>query len=270
MPSDPLVAYLWRWAVVLGVLGVDVFESVAVLLDADMIRGGNMLSRALVDYDIRLRFYIVQAIAWRKKYSRRANINLADVKDKMHAARDWENGPFKLASVVNLYDPELWTPEVKAELDDLLAQNETEKNNAFTTMLDYLVDNEARLRGVIPKCEARVTGHYRNAKASWRMQSAFMHGDQVTITDVYTFDENEPPVLKYKRGPVAPGTLLFHALQHLIDLLLSMEMLNDGLFGAANVRASSARLWNSEKVKDFAEQERRENLPGLMEDMEEG
>ena len=68
---DEIKAYLRDWAIVLGVLARDVFESVVCLLDADKVRGANMLSRALIDYDIRLRYYVVQYLKVRAKYRAR-------------------------------------------------------------------------------------------------------------------------------------------------------------------------------------------------------
>lgn len=69
-PKDELEACLWGCAVVLGVLAADVFESVILLLDANHIRGGNILSRALVDYDTKLRYDIVQFRKWCQKYGK--------------------------------------------------------------------------------------------------------------------------------------------------------------------------------------------------------
>ena len=60
--------HVGNWAVVLGVLADDVFESVVDLLNRNRIRGGNMLSRALEDYDVRLRYYIVQSMKVLAKY----------------------------------------------------------------------------------------------------------------------------------------------------------------------------------------------------------
>src|SRR5580704_6171380 len=132
---------LWHWAVTLGVLAADVFESTVLLLDANHIRGGNILSRALVDYDIRLRYYIVQYLKWRRKYSNRKR-PLSEMRDKMKAASHWDNAPFKLGSTLNLYDRSLFPADVSEALDKVLSSKETEQNVNFTDMLDYIAKNE--------------------------------------------------------------------------------------------------------------------------------
>lgn len=241
---------LWHWAVVLGVLAADVFESSVLLLDANHIRGGNILSRALVDYDVRMRYYIVQYLKWRKKYENRKNVTLSDMRAKMHAARDWDNAPFKLGSILNLYNRDLFTPEIGKALDEVLSSKETEQNATFTDMLDYLVKNEVNARGIVPKTEDRVMPRYRNLKPIWRLQSSFSHGDQAVITDVYDFKETEYPVLRFRRGPIGPNLLVFEALFHLLELLASFEMLKVGLFGTAALQDRYNPLWQTVKDND--------------------
>ena len=219
------------------------------LLDANNIRGGNILSRSLVDYDIRLRYYIVQYKKWRRKYTKRKNLNLGDVREKMHAARDWDNAPFKLGSILNLYDRAYFTAEIAEKLDSVLDSTEKEQHATFTDMLDYLVKNEVDGRGVIPMLEQRVMPRYDNLKPVWRMQSSFSHGDQAVVTDVYEFFEaDQKPVLKFKRGPHGPNLLVFEALHHILELLTSFEIINPGLFGKSALQDRYAILWR--KVKD--------------------
>jgi len=75
-PKSELEQYLWDWAIVLGVLARDVLGSTVLLLNADQRRVANMLGRALADYDIRLRYYVVQYLKLQQKYRKRQHVPL--------------------------------------------------------------------------------------------------------------------------------------------------------------------------------------------------
>ena len=139
---DPIETHVQDWAVVLGILADDVFESVVDLLNGNKVRGGNMLSRALEDYDVRLRYYVVQSMKILRKYKSKGIASPKNVRNTVRAARDWENANYKLISVLNLYDPKLWSPEIRAEMDRVLASNEGERNNLFSAMLGWLIEKK--------------------------------------------------------------------------------------------------------------------------------
>ncbi len=253
---DVLEEYLYDWGIVLGVLAVEVFESVVGLLRMGKMRAANMLSRALVDYDVRLRYYVVQSWKLRKKQRSDPGFAVDVLKQQMHAARDWDNAPFKLGSVLDLYDPNIWPTETRKALDNLLAANEPEKGDPFKQMLDFLAKNEIKIRGVIGPYQGIIEARYGNTLAGWRMQSAFLHGDQIVVSDVLQFDDQGQKTgafFQYSDEP--PNTLLFMALDHVIDIIESFGMFRSWAPGAMPLRERAGRLWRESRAAAFLDYE---------------
>jgi len=242
---DELEEYLYDWAVVLGVLAADVFESVVVLLRAGKIRGANMLSRALVDYDVRLRYYVVQSIGLRHRHKAGPTVPLPLLKKQMHAARDWENADFKLASILNLYDPNMWPKEIRDALEEKLRTGETAQNAAFSQMLEFLQQNEANIRGLIPTWREHAEERYDKMLAGWRMQSAFLHGDQVIISDVLDFKDNVKTGAWFKCSLAPVNVILFLAVDHILQVMASIGMIRSWAPGQSMLYGQTARLWES-------------------------
>ena len=84
-----------------------------------------------------------------RKYKSKGIASPKNVRNTVRAARDWENANYKLISVLNLYDPKLWSPEIRAEMDRVLASNEGERNNSFSAMLGWLIREEVSVRGIL-------------------------------------------------------------------------------------------------------------------------
>ncbi len=106
-----------RWGIVLCVLSADVTDGVCDLLIVDNRRAANMLSRALVDYDARLRYYYVQAIprvaALISKPDKEQYI-IAEIA----AVRDWNNANAKFVNnVINKYDPTTWPDDLRDKIE---------------------------------------------------------------------------------------------------------------------------------------------------------
>lgn len=242
---DELEAYLYDWAIVLGVLATDVFESVVVLLRAGKIRGANMLSRALVDYDVRLRYYVVQSIRLRRRHKSGPPVPLQFLRKQMHAARDWENADFKLANVLNLYTPSVWPEEIRFALEERLSTGETEQNAAFSQMLEFLQENESTLRGLIPTWREHTEERYSKMLAGWRMQSAFLHGDQVIISDVLDFKDDVKTGVWFKYSLAPVNLVLFLAIDHTLQTLASIGMIRGWAHGQSMLYGQTARLWES-------------------------
>jgi hypothetical protein len=238
--------YLRDWAIVLGVLARDVFDSTVILLNAGQLRGANMLSRALVDYDIRLRYYVVQYMNVRDKYKNKAHVML---KDKMETARDWDNWNYKLGKVLNLYDPSVWPEEVRESLTKLMKSEEKERGSAFADMVAFLLKHEVRVRQVISYYAAPMHDRYSSMRANWRMQSAFLHGDQVIISDVIEFDgDGKRTGNIIEIGPASPNVILFTALDHVLELLASFEEIHGDASGKAAFKDNVGAVWHNEYV----------------------
>jgi hypothetical protein len=242
---DPIETHVGDWAVVLGVLADDVFESVVSLLDDNRVRGGNMLSRALEDYDVRLRYYVVQSMKVLNKYKSKGIASPKNVSNTIRSASDWENANYKLISVLNLYDPKLWSPEILAEMDRVLASNEGERNNSFSAMLNWLVREEVSVRGVLRLVSHELVYRYSNMLPAWRMQSAFLHGDQVIVSDVFEFDKDGKKTgVIFERSEAAPTIMLFTAIDNVVELIRSFGMITNSMTpGVEAIRDRAKVLW---------------------------
>jgi hypothetical protein len=244
--DEQVSTHVRDWAVVLGVLSDDVFESVVYLLNADKIRAANMLSRALEDYDVRLRYYGVQSMKARAKYKRKAIKSPKNVSGTIRAARDWDNANYKLVSVLNLYDPALWPPEMRDEMNRVLSSNEEERNNSFSAMLEWLVNHEADVRGVLRIIgdQDKLVFRYSNMLPTWRVQSAFLHGDQVVVSDVLEFNDGAPTGVVFDRSSAPATVILFTAIDNIIELVRSFGMITDSMTPSIEaIRNRAAVLW---------------------------
>lgn len=245
-PKGEPERYLWDWAIVLGVLARDVLDSTVILLNAGQLRGANMLGRALVDYDIRLRYYVVQYLKVREKYKKKPHVAL---KDKMEAARDWDNWNYKLGKVLNLYDPSVWPEEIRESLTKLMKSEEKERGSGFADMVAFLLKREVKVRKIIAYYAGPTNDRYASMRANWRMQSAFLHGDQVIISDVIEFDsDGKKTGAIVEIGPVHPNVILFTALDHVIQLLSSFEEIHGDASGKAAFSDRVGSVWHKEYV----------------------
>lgn len=230
----------------LGVLARDVLDSTAVLLNSGQLRGANMLSRALADYDIRLRYYVVQYAKLRAKYRKRPHVSL---KKKMEAALDWDNWNYKLGSVLNLYDPSVWPEEIRESLTKLMQSEQKERGSHFADMVAFLLKHEVKVRKIIAYFAGPTNDRYANMRANWRMQSAFLHGDQVIISDVIEFDnDGKPTGAIIEKDSVHPNVILFTAFDHVIELLSSFEEIHGDASGKAAFKDRVGAVWHKEYV----------------------
>ena len=180
-----------------------------------------------------------------KKYKSKGIASPKNVRNTVRAARDWENANYKIISVLNLYDPTLWPPEIRAEMDRVLASNEGERTNSFSAMLDWLIREEVSVRGIIRLFGNGLVYRYTNMLPAWRMQSAFLHGDQVIVSDVFEFDKDgKKTEVIFERSPAAPTIMLFTAIDNVIELIRSFGMITNSMTpGIEAIRDRAKVLW---------------------------
>jgi hypothetical protein len=233
------------WAIVLGVLALDVFQSIVLLLDNEKRRGASMLARALVDYDVRLRYYIVQALPAIEGFRKNSTIDVKHILDQMHAVEDWNNADASLLlGVVNGYDDEFISEKAKKGLEDLISRNENRLGRDFSSMHRFLLENEKRIRGVMPHAAGSLLLEYRNMKPNWHMQSAFLHGDQAILTDVTHYDDRgrDTPILW--TSPIDGNrTIAFTAITHVIRILRSFSMILSFVPNLEILARRAAEVW---------------------------
>jgi hypothetical protein len=245
--TDSVEQCLIDWAVVLGTLAKDVLDSTLLLLNAGQLRGANMLSRALVDYDVRLRFYVVQCKHVRAKLKKRPHI---DPSERVEAVLDWNNHNYKMGSVLSLYDPSVWPQETRDALDRLMETEETERTLDLTRMICFLEEHEAKVLGLILHYIDESKQRKRSVKPNWRLQSGFLHGDQMIVSDVIEFDEDGQKTGRLiETPPVRPNTILFTAIIHVQQLLSTFELLHGNASGAAALDDQCGRVWRSERKR---------------------
>jgi hypothetical protein len=84
-------------------------------------------------------------------------------------------------------------------------------------------------------------------RANWRMQSAFLHGDQVVVSDVIDFDsDGKKTGTITEKGPVHPNVILFTAFDHVIELLSSFEEIHGDASGKAAFKDRVGAVWHKE------------------------
>ncbi len=222
LSDDELDACLMRWGIVLAVLGADVLDGVVTLLEGDNQRSASMLSRPLADYNVRLRYYYIQALPLRRKLVARPERREA-ITSKIHAIRDWRNSQTKFLLNSNLYDPSTWTDRARVAIEDVLVSGASATDSRFSEMCRFLIDNEARERGVPTFLRDRVEWETRHYLPAWVMQSCFLHGDQAIITDVIEHDDDGIPTHHVHMQPPydASLTILHSAILQATGLLRS-------------------------------------------------
>jgi hypothetical protein len=240
-PVDEVQEYLRDWSIVLGVLSRDVLDSTSMLLNAGRLRGANMVSRPFADYAIVLRYYVVQAM----EVAQESPGAPVDGK-QIHAVADWNNADLRMGRLLSIYDPSTWPPEVRAKLEETLASRERAPERKFSQMVEYLAQNEVRVRHLIDRYIWDAEYRYNNIRANWRMQSAFLHGDQIIITDVIEFNDQGKRTGNINwNGNGDARTILFTGLLELCHFLASCEEVHGDSSGQAAFYAKTARAFKA-------------------------
>ncbi len=160
-----------------------------------------MTARPIADYNVRLRYYFVQAIALRRKMKEYPARRPRYTK-QIHAVRDWTSSQARFLRILNQYDESTWTEAAREAILAMLAKCEKTVESRFTEMSRYLLHNEALQRGVPPMLRDELDWSNKHHVAAWAMQSSFMHGDQAVVSDVIDFSpEGEPTGQIHLRPP---------------------------------------------------------------------
>ena len=129
-------------------------------------------------------------------------------------------------------------------MDRILAGNEKERGNSFSAMLGFLIQNEVEVRGVIRWFQDGLIYRYANMLPMWRMDSAFLHGDQVVVSDILEFDRNGKKTgTMFERSPADPITILFAAINNVVELVRSFGMIQSWNPGIEALQDRAAVQW---------------------------
>jgi hypothetical protein len=244
---DEVTAYLYDWSVILAVLGLDIFESVIVLLRQRRYRAAEILIRSLVDYDVRLRYYVVQSIKPRNALKNKPTIKLGHIKKEVDAVKDWDESDFTVAKKVSKYDPSAWPDDLRKELEKYAAEKTEPTQRSMPAMAVWLEKNECEIRGVLPQLAEPVKLGYRNGIAEWLNLSTYVHGDQAVVTDILEYKDGQKTGTLWRTpAPDLSRTLLFSAINHVVHLNGSIAILRGWAYGTQGAHNVAGRLWRGE------------------------
>lgn len=219
-PGDEAQQSLVRWSAYLSTLALEVFEAIVVLLGAGKTRAAFMLARTLIDYHVRLRYYVVQA---------------RDVErdpEKMAAVRDWNAA--ELEPELPLYEPDEWPDESMQRIFDTLGVEGTPRKRAFLEMCAFLEEKENK------------ENEYRWAQAAWLVEGTLLHGDRSVAADVLA-----GPDRVHRASPTAtPRSLLFEAMWYVLDMVDTIGMIRGWAFGAVKARQDAIKLYLATKPEE--------------------
>jgi hypothetical protein len=222
--TDESQRVLVRWSAYLGVLALDVFDAIVVLLREDKLRAAYMMARTLIDLHVRLRYYIVQ--------SRTVGGATAD----MHAARDWSVTGRDLTGEIDPYEPDEWDDAAQQRIVDVLGADEMPRKRAFLEMCEFLEHQEEK------------ENEYRWARAAWLMEGALVRGDRALAGDVVGTGAK---VTVHRTSPTATArSIFFEAVWYVLDIMDSFGMVRGWAFGAVKARQDAIRLYLATKPEE--------------------
>jgi hypothetical protein len=220
--ADDTQRALVRWSAYLGVLALDVFDAIVVLLREQKLRAAYMLARSLIDYHVRLRYYIVQ--------SRAAGGG------EIHALRDWTASERGLAGEIDPYEPDEWADDAQERIVTVLGAEETPRKRAFLEMCEYLEKQEDK------------ENEYRWARAAWLMEGALVRGDRALAGDVVG---DGIDVSVHRSSPTATArSIFFESVWYVLDIMDSFGMVRGWAFGAVKARQDAIKLYLATKPEE--------------------
>ncbi len=161
--EDPLASMLRIWAVYLAVLGAEMLRATLILVRRNEVRAAFALSRTLIEYYIRIRYYKRDAdqtlSGWQAGELGPAGLN------NTMAYRDWHNAEAKLRGYMKKMpdlDMTMLSAETRADFE-LLRQNERIHTQRWNTMRDVAETIEARSKFI---------------DVEYGLRSGYLHGDQ--------------------------------------------------------------------------------------------
>lgn len=219
-PEDTFDEYLSIWAVNLGVLAHDVFRSVTLLLKQGEVRTAYMLSRPLLDYHIRLRYYVIQSREPKEKWIANNRRSIKNYLKRTDAYKDWNNAREKIFSILAKRSQQEWGDIASDDRARIEATLKAEKE-VFSRRIDYMLE--------IAQPEKR--GDYYSHH---QLQSAFLHGDQVTAVNTMekqTVDGEETLELHWNDKKFSPRITLGDSYLWCYEILASIEMFRGWAYG---------------------------------------
>jgi hypothetical protein len=212
-PSDDFDDYLSSWAVSLGVLAHDVLRSLIALLKLRHVRTPYMLGRPLLDYHLRLRYYIIQAKEPREKWISKGKRKTKNYLAQCHAYQDWKNSEDKIYDIAKKQGakglerlPDRERRKIQAKLD--------KEKKILTRRISYI-------------CEQTANEMLGNLYLENQILSAHLHGDQITLIETSRAGDIAKGTLSvyWESERLKPYLVLANAFVYCHEIMVSIEMI---------------------------------------------
>ena len=236
--KDDVERHLAAWAIVLGVLALETFEAILILIRADKLRAAFMLGRALTEYHVRLRYYILQAAPIVER-QRLKPMSEERFRRKIHAIRDYENADAKVADVLHKYRFDYVSDAERVEILRQVAKNETLREQQFREMCEVVAEEDADVWNV--------------GFGQFKMQSAFLHGDQAAISDVMGNQDGSPMVVHLKSPALKALPFLAEVTWFYTGIMESFARVHGWAYGAVDARRKGTKLFGPALTQVVAE-----------------
>jgi hypothetical protein len=212
-PADDFDDYLSSWAVNLGVLAHDVLCSTISLLKLNHVRAAYMLQRPLLDYHLRLRYYIIQSKRPREKWITKGRRSTKNYLSQCHAYKDWRNAEDKIYDIIK-----------KQGSKALEAMPEGERRK---TQAKLRKERKVLTRRISHMCDVTSNETLGSLYLENQILSAHLHGDQVTIIDTIRSGDIAKGTLSvcWQSERFKPYIILANAFAYCHEFMASIEMI---------------------------------------------
>jgi len=212
-PKDDFDDYLSSWAVNLGVLAHDILCSCIALLKLNRVRAAYMLQRPLLDYHLRLRYYVIQSTESRNKWLAKGRRSSKNYLAQCHAYQDWRNAEDKIYDIIR---------KQGAKALENIPEHERRKTQAKLRK-----NRKVLTRRISHMCEVTSNETLGSLYLENQILSAHLHGDQVTIIDTIREGDIAKGTLSvfWQSERFKPYIILANAFAYCHEIMVSIEMI---------------------------------------------
>jgi len=214
-PADAFDDYLSSWVASLGVLSHDTLVSLIDLLRLPRVRAAYMLQRPLMDYHLRLRYYVIQARPAREQWIANNRRSVKNYLAKCDAYKDWLNAEDKLYDIVAKRGLNIAGLEALTETDRRSILKKLNKEKTILT------------RRISHMCEVAAADKLGSLYLENQILSGHLHGDQITQIETIRGGDITKGTLSvyWESERLKPYLILANAYVYAHGFLESIEMI---------------------------------------------
>ena len=226
--------YLRIWAIYLGILALEDFESVIILAKSNKQRSIMTLLRDIIGYHFRLRYYAIQGLPIIEGWNKSAGLDTSRFEEQVFAIRDMKNQKIKSAKLLRFWAEKSENEELQKEINLIYLENSKTYEQCIGNMADYLKEkapNEDEIENLI---------WLHN---TWKWEACFSHADQVTMNFAIQFDENNHRI--YRNSPTARyPTCVAEACFVMTEILKTFGMIDPFVYDLCALKFESAKAFH--------------------------